>query len=103
MPDGFRRAAAAACAALLILAGAAPSWSADLYEDPAQQETTPPMFDLLVLRPVGIVSAGISALLFIVPVAPFTLLTKPSQIGKPFRKMVVEPARFVVVDPLGKH
>lgn len=104
MRGGFRRYVAAVCAALLLLAGAAPSGSAaDLHADLAEEATSPPMFDLLILRPVGIIGAGISTLLFLVPVVPLTLLTRPSEIGKPFDKMVVQPVRYVIADPIGKH
>jgi len=95
---------AALCVALFLMLAASPSWSAqDEWDDPAQDPTSPPVFDLLILRPVGIIGAGVSTLLFLVPVAPIVLISRPQDIGKPFDKMVVQPVRYVVADPLGQH
>ena len=61
------------------------------------------MVDLLLLRPIGLVSLTFSTVLFIVPVLPLTLLTRPTEIKKPFNAMILEPARYVWAHPLGKH
>jgi hypothetical protein len=61
------------------------------------------MVDLLLLRPIGLVSLTFSTVLFIVPVLPLTLLTRPTEIKKPFNEMILEPARYVWAHPLGKH
>ena len=72
-------------------------------ESEANNMTTPVMADLIILRPIGLAAMAISAILFMVPIAPITLLTRPSEIGKPFKTMIIEPARYVWVDPLGTH
>ena len=64
---------------------------------------SPVMLDLLLLRPVGLVSMCVSTVLFVVPILPLTLITRPTEVGKPFNAMVLEPARFVWADPLGTH
>ena len=69
----------------------------------ANNTTSPVMLDLLLLRPVGLVSLAVSTVLFVVPVLPLTMITRPTEIGKPFESMVLEPARFVWKDPLGSH
>jgi hypothetical protein len=69
----------------------------------ANKTTSPVMLDLLLLRPVGLVSLAVSTVFFVVPVLPLTLITRPAEIGKPFESMVLEPARFVWMDPLGSH
>jgi hypothetical protein len=46
------------------------------------------MVDLLLLRPIGLVSLTFSTVLFIVPVLPLTLLTRPTEIKKPFNEMI---------------
>lgn len=99
----IRRTFAAVSAALVLTLGATPAWSTDEHDVPSADSTSPPMFDLFVLRPVGIVAIGIGTALFIAPVAPLTLISRPSDIGKPFRKLVVDPVRYVVADPLGEH
>lgn len=100
----IHRIAAAIAAALVLSLSATPAWSSsDQHENLAADATSPPMFDLFVLRPIALVGVGISGALFLVPVAPITLLTRPTDIGKPFNKLVVAPVRYVVADPLGDH
>jgi hypothetical protein len=92
------------CGALMLSLAASPSWSSqDEYENLANDATSPAAFDLLILRPIGIITAGISTLAFLVPVLPIVLITRPQDIGRPFDKMVLQPVRYVVADPLGKH
>jgi len=98
----IRRIVAATAAALALALAATPAWSEE-YDDPSTDASSPPMFDLFFLRPIGIVGIGIGAGLFVMPVAPLTLLTRPSDIGAPFQKLVVGPVRYVVADPLGQH
>jgi hypothetical protein len=61
------------------------------------------MVDLLILRPLGLVTMCVSTIFFVFPVIPITLLTRPSEIAKPWDIMVAEPARFVWMHPLGSH
>jgi hypothetical protein len=58
--------------------------------------------DALVLRPAGFVSLVVGTALFVVT-SPFVLLTRPHEIGRPFDELVVAPARFLWIDPLGEH
>ena len=89
---------------LMLSLAASPSWSAqDEYENLAEDATSPAVFDLMILRPIGIVSAGLTTLVFLVPVAPLVLITRPQDIGRPFDTLVLQPVRYVVADPLGKH
>lgn len=69
----------------------------------ANNTTSPVMVDLLILRPVGLITMCVSTVLFVIPVVPLTLLTRPSEISKPWNIMVTAPARFVWADPLGSH
>lgn len=98
----LHRSIAAFATAMAIAFAGTPAWSQD-YENLADDTSSPPMFDLFVLRPVGIVGIGLGSGLFLAPVLPLTLLTRPTDIGKPFHKLVVNPVRYVVADPLGKH
>ena len=36
-------------------------------------------------------------------VAPIMAITRPTDLGKPFNALVVAPARYTWVDPLGIH
>ena len=69
----------------------------------ANNMTSPILVDLILLRPVGLLTMCVSSLFFVFPVAPITFLTRPSEIAKPWDLMVLEPARFVWVHPLGSH
>ena len=61
-----------------------------------------PTFDLLVLRPVGLVGLVGGFGLFVLS-SPITLVTRPHEIGTPWDQMVVGPAKYVWADPLGQH
>jgi hypothetical protein len=40
--------------------------------------------------------------LFVVT-TPITLITRPHEIGTPFKELVVRPAKYVWADPIGQH
>lgn len=69
----------------------------------ANNMTSPIMTDILILRPIALAALVFSVALFIVPIAPITLLTRPSEIGKPVETLIYGPARYIWVDPLGSH
>ena len=69
---------------------------------PDDNATSHPAVDLLVLRPLGLVAFASGVGLF-VPAGALTLITRPSQISEPFDWLVIEPARYVWMDPLGAH
>jgi hypothetical protein len=68
-----------------------------------REKSVPIVFDVLVLRPLGLAMTALGAVVYAFPVAPLTLVTRPTDIGKPFRLMVAAPARYTFVDPLGQH
>ena len=111
MYNRIRRTTAALCLVLLVAGTMIPmSASAgrsnsilNKSDSEANNITTPVMTDIILLRPLGLVTMVISVVLFVVPVAPITLLTRPSEIGKPIETMIFAPARFVWMDPLGSH
>jgi hypothetical protein len=88
---------------VFLLLGSTQAWSQAAEINPTGEKSSPPIFDLFILRPIGMVALAAGSLLFLAPVAPLTLITKPTQIGKPFDKMVMQPARYLVADPLGEH
>lgn len=109
MLNRLRRITAAICFIALFAGTVLPSTAGakDSFINSSGAEannmTSPVMVDLLLLRPVGLVTMAFSTVFFFVPVAPITLLTRPSEIGKPFEILVLEPARFVWSHPLGSH
>ena len=61
-----------------------------------------PVVDAMLLRPAGFVSLVVGGGLFLVT-APIVLVTRPLEIDKPFKQLVMRPAKYVWVDPLGGH
>ncbi len=89
--------AALAVTALLASPGFAATNIDNLDAGPAS-----PVTDAIVLRPLGLAMLGVSAALW-VPAAAVTALVRPSELDMTIEHMLVKPARFVFVDPLGSH
>ncbi len=105
-----RRFIAAFCALALLAGCMAPSVAMAQDDDfinssgtKANDHTSPVMVDLLILRPIGLLTLGLSSIFFVIPVAPITLMTRPSEIKHPLKTLILDPARYVWVDPLGSH
>lgn len=62
----------------------------------------PAAVDVLLLRPAGFISLVVGTGLFLV-LSPIVLITRPHEIGIPFKQLVVRPAKYLWVDPLGGH
>ena len=62
----------------------------------------PAVIDVMVLRPAGFLSLVVGTGLFLA-LAPIVLVTRPHEIGTPFKTLVVRPAKYIWVDPLGGH
>jgi hypothetical protein len=89
---------------VLALGLALPAAADGLGRDNGDQEkAVPVVFDVLLLRPIGLMMTVAGTVFYAVPVAPLTLMTRPSDIAKPFKLLVGAPARFTFVDPLGQH
>jgi len=67
-----------------------------------ENQKAPPMVDLLLMRPLGLVMLGASAALW-VPAQTFTMMIRPKDYMKPIDALLKRPAKFVFVDPLGGH
>lgn len=63
---------------------------------------TPPMFDALVLRPLGLMALVAGAILW-VPAEGITLITRPTDGLVPAKALIWGPMKYVFVDPLGSH
>jgi hypothetical protein len=59
-------------------------------------------FDLIVLRPMGLLGLAMGSVLW-VPAAAMTAAVQPSEIGKPTEHLVLKPYRYVFEDPIGSH
>jgi hypothetical protein len=60
------------------------------------------VFDLLVMRPVGLIGLGIGAVLWL-PAAAMTAAVQPSEIGRPTEVLILKPYRYVFDDSIGSH
>lgn len=96
---GIRRMLAALVA--LVLLGAAASPAAANYRT-EEEAGAPVVFDSMFLRPLGYLSLGVGTGLFVVSL-PIALMTRPQDIGQPWHILVVRPAKYIWMDPLGDH
>ena len=60
------------------------------------------MVDVFVLRPFSLILTAVSAGVVFPVAAFFTAITRPTEIGKPFKILVADPARFTFARPLGE-
>jgi hypothetical protein len=101
MSNRIRRSVAGVTAALLLSTMAtAPALAQTRSKEDAANAS--PVLDVMLLRPVGFVSFVVGVGLM-VALTPIVLLTRPQEINKPFEQLVVKPARFLWVDPIGGH
>jgi hypothetical protein len=101
MSNRFRRIVAVTAAILLFSTVFSTSaMSAETYGTEAAN--APAAVDVLLLRPVGFISLIVGTGLFLIT-APIVLITRPHEIGVPFKELVVRPAKYIWVDPLGGH
>ena len=85
-------------AAIALAAGPA---GAVTYEDSFEQCNYPKTFDLMVMRPVSLLTMIAGGTLF-VPLAPVALITVPREIGTVWDRLVGGPARFAFDRRLGE-
>ena len=91
-----------AALALAALVAAPASAVTEVKADLVGSSNAPPMMDVLVLRPVGLIGLGLSAILW-VPAELMTLAINPTEWKLPVDHMLTKPARYVFVDPIGAH
>ena len=100
----LRRFTAALMTGALLLGAGTPALAATFSSEIGRSEmdNVPVVFDALFLRPVGLVMTGVGMVMFGF-LAPVIFITRPMNMNKPFNALVVLPARFTFVDPLGFH
>jgi hypothetical protein len=88
----------------LLAVSAAPAAATEFSTTrPEQERSVNVLFDAFVLRPLGLVVTVSGAVAYGVVIAPLVAMTRPSDIGKPLEPLVLRPARYTFVDPLGEH
>lgn len=106
MSRRFHRVAVAILTLVLAVGLASPALASPFDSDKSGQDeakSVQVVVDVLVLRPLGLMMTALGTVFYAVPVAPLTLITRPSDIGKPFKLLVAAPAHYTFVDPLGEH
>jgi hypothetical protein len=86
----------------LVALFAAPASAVTNERSSIDTSSAPPMMDVLVLRPVGLIGLGLSAVLW-VPAQLMTLAINPTEWYMPMDHLLARPARYVFVDPIGSH
>ncbi len=92
----------AALAVAGMLAVPATSAFAATSVEMIENEKAPPMVDLVLMRPLGLVMLATCAALW-VPAQTLTMMVRPKDYMKPIDYMLWRPTKFVFVDPLGEH
>ncbi len=88
-------------AVTLLLVQAAPAAAAAGQEFENRGQTNL-VTDALILRPLGLVMVGVSAVVW-AGVAPIVALTRPANLGDSIDYLIMRPVRYTFVDPLGHH
>ena len=102
MSGRIRGFAAVLVASTVLLSGAAPAFAFKDEGLAATEQHTPALVDALLLRPMGLLLTVGGAVAF-VPTGALVGITRPTDIGKPFRSLVAVPFRYTFLDPLGEH
>ncbi|HSD28996.1 MAG TPA: hypothetical protein VLL75_16980 [Vicinamibacteria bacterium] len=97
----LRRSLLALAATALLAGQATPAFAARQVGEIEAPPASVGM-DMVILRPMGLVATGVGAVLA-VPATLVCLLTNPTQVHKPIDFLVMRPARYTFVDPIGSH
>jgi hypothetical protein len=103
MLNRIRQSAAVLATAGLALTLALPARADRVAEISDEPSSVPVIFDIAVMRPIGLLTCVVGAAFYLVPVAPIVALTRPTEIAKPLGPLVGVPLRFTFKDPLGHH
>ncbi len=102
MPHQIRTVAAVLAASAVLLGSAAPAAASNDPGLRAAERATPVFFDMVVLRPLGLALTAMGTVVFFAT-SPLVLITRPTDIARPFKVLVAGPFRYTFVDALGEH
>ncbi len=91
----------AAAIAVVIALGAPGIAGAASFEDSFVDCSYPKTFDLMIMRPFGLVAMAVGTALFI-PYGPIAVLTAGTDVQEPWNTFVVRPATFTFGRGLGE-
>jgi hypothetical protein len=87
---------------LVALVGGTPAAAGTMQVGEIEQAPASVGFDLIILRPLGLLATGVGVALA-VPATALTALTHPQDVHKPIDFLVMRPARYTFADPIGTH
>ncbi len=100
----IRRSLIAVALTAVLLAPTAQAASTKFVgSDEHAGDTAGPMTDLFLMRPFGLAATVIGTALMAPAAVLMTACGRPHEIGVPFEYLMLDPARFTFVDPLGSH
>jgi hypothetical protein len=104
MSRSIRSLVALSLTSALLLSSAAPALADSMSTNgnTEQARSVPVVFDALILRPIGMMVTAVGAVGFCA-IVPILAITRPTDMGGPFRALVMAPARYTWVDPIGTH
>lgn len=103
MPARLRKFAAILCTVALLLAAALPAAAGNNNNAGTERTNSmPPVADALFMRPLGFLTLAAGVVL-VIPASLITLMTRPQDIAAPIESLIVRPAKYIWVDPLGSH
>ena len=100
----IRRLAASALVATFVALSASPALAGDYYKY-YEYDNDPwgvPQ-DALIMRPAGMAAFVLGIGMFIPAAVMTTLIGQPQNIDKVFNALVLEPAQWEFVEPIGSH
>jgi hypothetical protein len=100
-----RKLLAALCVFALLVGVTVPAYASSNRSMSSMMEGTDPVsptLDVLILRPVGLIVTIGGAVAYGVTAA-IVGITRPKDIAKPLEPLVLAPARYTFVDPIGHH
>ncbi len=102
MSHQIRTVAAVLAASAVLLGSAAPAAAGIDQGLGAMARSTPVFFDMVVLRPLGFALTAMGMVVF-AATSPLVLITRPTDIARPFKVLVARPFKYTFVDALGEH
>jgi hypothetical protein len=100
MKNRIRRTLFAAALALSLTQPAFAASSMDMGDEPS---VVPMIFDVVVMRPLGLVATAVGTAFYVFPVVPIMAITRPTDVFKPIKPLVGYPVQFTFLDPIGMH
>lgn len=98
----FRLTASALILALAFSLSTPATAGSVIHDDAAADTSVPVILDALTMRPLGFAAMCVGFVWWTLN-TPIMAITRPTDMHKSFKSMVILPARYTFVDPIGYH